>query len=137
VRMSITTVVIKIAVNFLLIIPLGFLGLALATTIASWLNFVLLARGFNKRTAALGRTGEFAVFLRIALASLIMGLIAFLALSAARWLVPMPGKLGLALHLGSAIAVGLAILLPLLRWFRVEEERELSRIVSRLVKRFL
>ena len=136
VRLSITTVFIKIAVNFLLIIPLGFLGLALATTIASWLNFSLLARSFGKRTGA--RYAEnLAAYLRIALASLTMGLVAFLVLNAARWLVPVPGKLGLCLHLGSAIFAGMAILLPLLRWFRVEEEKELSRIVSRLVKRIL
>jgi putative peptidoglycan lipid II flippase len=137
VRMSVTTVVVKIAVNFLLIVPLGFLGLALATAIASWLNFVLLARGFGKRTALPWRSGELGAYLRIAFASLIMGLVAFLALGAARQLMPIQGKLGLALHLGSAIAVGLAVILPLLRWFRVEEERELSRILSRLVKKIL
>ncbi len=51
VRFSIATVAVKIVINFLLILPLGFLGLALATAVASWLNFLLLARSYAKRTA--------------------------------------------------------------------------------------
>lgn len=132
VRLSITTVAIKVAVNFLLIVPLGFLGLALATAIASWLNFLLLARSYAKRTATQWGMKELVVYLRIAAASLIMGLVAFLAYLLARNLMHIRGTLGLSIHLGTAIVVGMGVLLPLLRAFRVEEERELSGIVARL-----
>jgi putative peptidoglycan lipid II flippase len=137
VRLSVITVAVKVAVNFLLIVPLGFLGLALATALASWLNFWLLVRSFAKRTSLRRHRGELRVYLRIAFASLIMGVLALLTLNAARFLMPMGGKHGLALHLGSAIAVAMAAILPLLRWFRVPEERELSGIVARLVRKIL
>ena len=56
VRMSMITVAAKIALNFALIIPLGFLGLPLATTVASWLNLGLLLSdcGNERDSAAIG-----------------------------------------------------------------------------------
>jgi putative peptidoglycan lipid II flippase len=135
VRLSIATVAIKIAINFLLIIPLGFLGLALATAIASWLNFALLARKFAQRTAMHWGLGELISYVRIAAASALMGLTALLTYAATRTLLPIRGTLGLSLHLGVAIAVGIAILLPLLRFLKVEEERELSGLLMRLVRK--
>ncbi len=66
-----------------------------------------------------------------------MGLIALLAYYAAQYLWHIRGTLGLSVHLGIAIAAGMAALLPLLRLFKVEEERELSGILVRLVGKLL
>jgi putative peptidoglycan lipid II flippase len=132
VRLSIVTVAVKIAINFLLITALGFLGLALATAVASWLNFALLIRKFVKRTGVRWGREELQVYLRIAAASLVMGLVALLVYQGGRRLPPAHGTAGLALHLGSAIFVGMIAILPLLRLFGVEEERELSGLVARL-----
>lgn len=134
VRLSVATVAVKIAANFLLIIPLGFLGLALATAIASWFNFALLVRSFAQRTAMRWGLGELMCYVRIAAASTLMGFAALLAYAAAQALLPLRGTLGLSLHLGIAITVGMAVLLPLLRLFKVEEERELSGLLMRLVR---
>ena len=136
VRFSVITVAVKVAVNFLLIIPLGFLGLALATAVASWLNFLLLARSFIRKTQPGWQPADLLVYLRIAAASLLMGLIAYVAHAGSRMLLPVRGGAGLALHLGIAIAAAMAAILPLLRLFRVEEERELSGMVRRLAGRF-
>ncbi len=135
VRLSVATVIIKIAVNFVLILPLGFLGLALATAVASWVNFLLLARNYARRTTAHWQMQEFFYYLRIGAASLTMGFVAFLVYQGAVRLLPLHGTIGLAIHLGAAIAAGMTSLLPLLRWFKVEEERELSSILRRVARR--
>ncbi|MBZ5496784.1 MAG: murein biosynthesis integral membrane protein MurJ [Acidobacteriia bacterium] len=137
VRLSVTTVAVKIAVNFLLIIPMGFLGLAMATAVASWLNFALLCRSFLKRTGAHWGLSELVAYMRIAAASIVMGLVALLAFHACRQGLPMHGTWGLILHLGTAIAVAMITILPLLRLFKVEEERDLSAIVVRLAGKLL
>jgi len=136
VRWSVTTVAIKIAINFLLIIPLGFLGLALATAVASWLNFFLLALSFAKKTGVRWDGREWGRYARIAGASILMGLPAYTAFHTGLKFLPLGGTLGLALHLGLAIATGMLAILPLLRLFRVEEERELSGLVFRLLGKF-
>ncbi len=133
VRLSVITVGIKVAVNFLLILPLGFLGLALATAIASWLNFILLFRSLARKTAAGLRPGDLAAYGRICLAALLMGLLSWLTLKGMEFLVPAGGTLGRLLRLGAAILVGMAAILPLLRWLGVEEERDLTGIVARLL----
>lgn len=135
VRLSVITVGVKVAVNFLLIVPLGFLGLAAATAVASWLNFALLAHSFVRRTEARWHLPELMIYVRIAAASLVMGSCALAAFYGARQLAPLDGRIGLALHLGIAIVTGMATVLPLLRFFRVAEERELSDTLVRLAGR--
>ena len=72
-RMAVATVAANIALSLALFWPLGHVGIALATTLAAWLNTALLAsalfrRGFLSLDARLK-----ARLPRIALASLIMG----------------------------------------------------------------
>jgi putative peptidoglycan lipid II flippase len=133
VRLSVATVAVKIGLNFLFIEALGFLGLALATAVASWFNLALLTRSFSKRTGVQWGWGELWIYLRIVCASLIMGSAALLAYYGTLHVFPSHGTLGLLLHLGIAIGVGMASILPLLRLFQVEEARQLSQIVLRAV----
>jgi putative peptidoglycan lipid II flippase len=146
VRLSIITVGVKVVLNFLFVMPMvfglplpamGFLGLALATAVASWLNFVLLVMSFARRTALPWHPGGLAVYGRIAAASLTMGACALLTYYVAQEILPVSGTLGLALQLGLAIFSGMIVILPLLRWCNVEEEKELSAIVIRLVRKVL
>jgi putative peptidoglycan lipid II flippase len=132
VLMSVATVAIKIAINFLLIIPLGFLGLALATAAASWINFFMLAASFGRKTAVRWDRRELVQYARIVAASILMGILAYAAFYAGMKLLPLRGTPGRILHLGLGIATGMLVLLPLLRLFRVEEEKELSGLVVRL-----
>jgi len=133
VRLSVITAAARIAINFLLIVPLGFLGLALAAAVASWLNFALLARKFIKRTGVRCGLGELRIYLCIAAASSVMGLVALLVFQGGRRLLPAHGAFGLALYLGITIIVAMIAVMPLLRLFRVKEERELSGMVARLM----
>ncbi|MDP7642100.1 MAG: murein biosynthesis integral membrane protein MurJ, partial [Alphaproteobacteria bacterium] len=49
VRIAIICLVINVALNLILMGPLGHVGIALATTLSGWLNAALLARGLHRR----------------------------------------------------------------------------------------
>ncbi|MFH1574407.1 MAG: murein biosynthesis integral membrane protein MurJ [Acidobacteriota bacterium] len=135
VRASVITVAVKIAINFLFIIPFGYLGLALSTAVASWLNFGLLLRKLRQRTGADSIRTAAAPFLKIAAASVLMGLLTGALHSRMRATVPLPGTAGAALHLGFAIAVGIALTGVLLRLFRIEEARDLLALLQKKLGR--
>ncbi|MBM3790227.1 MAG: murein biosynthesis integral membrane protein MurJ [Acidobacteria bacterium] len=135
VRASVITVAVKIAINFLFIIPFGYLGLALSTAMASWLNFGLLLRKLRQRTGADSVRTAAAPFLKIAAASVLMGLLTGALHSRMRATVPLPGTAGAALHLGFAIAVGIALTGVLLRLFRIEEVRDLPALLQKKLGR--
>ena len=108
VRMSIITVIAKIVLNFALIIPLGFLGLAFSTTVASWLNFGLLLRRFRSQAAIHWNAKELNGYIRIALGSGLMGLVS-LAVFHGSWMVcPGSGVLAQAFRLALAILAAMA-----------------------------
>ncbi len=131
VHTSVTSIVFKIAINFILIIKMGFLGLALATAIASWVNFALLARRMDRIAHGRAWRQELPAYARIAGASLAMGLLAALTYRFAAWVLPGGGGIVLACHLVAAIAVGGMIILPLLHLFGVAEGRELTQLIRR------
>ncbi len=131
VRTSMITVGVKIAVNLLLVFPLGFLGLALATAIASWLNFALLTRALRRRLEARWQWSELLVYARIILASAIMGLVAMFVFRVVTHFVPGKGSLVLAFNLSCAILAGAVSLMPLLHLFHVQELNGLSQLIWR------
>ena len=135
VRMSVITVGAKIALNFAMILPLGFLGLALATTAASWLNFTLLVRELRKKTGVGWISREFPAYLRIALASLSMGLLSLMVFRACWMILPGTGMAAQAFRLGLAIAAAVSSLLPLLRLFNVKEGKNILHLIGTMTGR--
>jgi putative peptidoglycan lipid II flippase len=135
VRTSLASVAAKVALNLVLILRLGFLGLALATSIASWVNFGMLCRQLPRKTGVHWNKDEAAVYFRIALASLAMGVIGLLSFQASAKVFSGSGTLMQCLHLALAITVSIFSLLPLFRLFRVEEAKEIFRIISSLKNR--
>ncbi len=133
VRISMFTVGVKVAVNFLLVLPLGFLGLPLATAIASWLNVVLLLRSFRRRLDMKWTWRGLDPYLKIACASVLMGAVSLLAFRLSGYVFPGHGTLALAVNLMVAIIAGLATFVPLLRIFRVEEINLLMGMIRRRV----
>ncbi len=135
VRISFLTVGIKIALNLLLILPLGFLGLAMATTIGAWLNMSLLIRQMKRRAGTEWPGEGLGTYVRIIMAALATGVLAMLVfqMSTAIW----PGEtfFASAVRLGLAIAAGAGSLIPLLQWLKVEEGSEIVRMVRMLAKR--
>lgn len=132
VRLSVATVGVKVCMNFILIVPLGFTGLALATAVAAWFNFILLAWRFAVRTGVRWHWAEVWIYGRILCASLITGLMALVVYRGAVSVAPAGGTPGLALHLGAAIAAAIAGIVPLLRLFGIEEANALASRLWRL-----
>jgi len=138
VRTSVITVAVKVVLNFLmLLLPLQFLGLALSTAVASWLNFVLLLRSLNRETQGQWLRKDLEPYAKIGLASLIMGALAALGYRLGETIVPVRGTLSLSLVLGFAILIGIASTVILLRLFRVQEATELVQLVRRRLQRFM
>lgn len=108
------TVVVNIVVSLLLFGPLGHVGIAIATTVAAWVNVALLARGL-KGLVHPGR-GFWSRCVRIVTASVAMGLIVWLGyqvlgswFEAAFWKQCM--ALGVLVGLGMATYAALALVL--------------------------
>jgi putative peptidoglycan lipid II flippase len=135
VRTSITTVAVKIAVNFLVVFRMGFLGLALATAVASWLNFALLMRALARRTREAWQWSGLLPYARIAAASLLMGGVALLAFRGSSLVFTGASRWALLVNLSAAIAFGAGATLPLLRLFGVEEAADIVRLVRRRLMR--
>jgi putative peptidoglycan lipid II flippase len=136
VRISIMAVAAKILMNLLFIKYFGFLGLALATTIASWVNFGLLLKQLQQKSGGRWSLKEASVYMRMALASLLMGLFALLVFHGSGFVCLGSGGFWLGLKLGLAILAGILSLLPLLRMLKVEESNELLRMIGALLGKF-
>jgi putative peptidoglycan lipid II flippase len=135
-RLSLVSVAAKIGLNLLFIVPLGFLGLACATTAASWVNFWLLLKSFRRRSGGSTYSWEAGAYARIALASLAMGALAWIVFQGSAWMFHGTGFIQLVLRLGLAIMAGIVSIFPLLGLLRVEEgSRLLRRMVTAIGKR--
>jgi putative peptidoglycan lipid II flippase len=133
VRMSMLTVAAKIALNFALIAPFGFLGLALATTVASWINLGLLLGKLRHRTGTILGIAELGVFVRIGLAAFAMGMLSLLAFHFSWMICPGSEWAAQAFRLGLAIVTGMATLFPLLNLLKVAEGKEVLRLAVSVI----
>jgi putative peptidoglycan lipid II flippase len=125
VRIASIAMVANIALNLLLMGPLGLRGLALATSLASYLSVALLLRSLGGRVGRLPAASLLRAFGRslAASAALAAGCLAGLAL-ANRW-VPGDGFVPRIVEVGSAITLGLGFLLLAYRWLRHDEMAEI------------
>ncbi|MBN1571233.1 MAG: murein biosynthesis integral membrane protein MurJ [Acidobacteria bacterium] len=137
VRISMITVAAKIVLNLILRIPFGFLGLALATSVASWLNCGLLMKQLQRKTGNRWQMGDLNACIRIALASMIMGILALLAFRFTGLFFPGTGSFIQAFRLGTAILTGMVVLIPLLRIFRINEATEIVRMIASPARKVL
>jgi putative peptidoglycan lipid II flippase len=137
VRASLITVAAKIALSFALAIPLNVFGLALATSLASWLNCALLLNHIHQKTGIRWQKRDLSAYVRIALASVIMGGLALLVFKILEELFPGSGSLLDGFKLGAAILTAVVTLIPLLQLFGVEEGKDLYRMAGQFIKRFL
>ncbi len=142
VRISLQAVGVNLALNFALVVPLGATGLALATTLATLFNAVMLARGL--RLPALDARRELLLpFLRVAAAS---GAMAIIVLAWRHFTEPFASTslsqpvrwLGIAWPLGQLLVTGGAIVAGLLAFFaaaRFVARRELDELLALLRSR--
>jgi len=129
VKASATAVGFKIAASFVLIALLprmglpAFLGLALSTSLAAWLNCAFLARGLRRRVGGLASFGVLSTCFKMAGLSALMGLAVSWAYSALELWLPGPGLVGEVGRLGVAILFGMAFLTAGIRVLDLPEGR--------------
>jgi putative peptidoglycan lipid II flippase len=106
VRIAVVAMVANVALNLALMRPLGLRGLALATSLAAWINAALLARALRRRLGRLPAGSLLPSVWRTlgASAALAAGCLAGLRLAAA---LPAPEPLSRALSVGTAMLLGL------------------------------
>jgi putative peptidoglycan lipid II flippase len=129
VRTSIISVAAKVGINLVLMLRMQFLGLALATALGSWFNFVLLMRALARHSGRPWNWRGLGVYLRIALASLVMAVISRGAFEMAEDLLGSGSEWAMAANLGIAIAAGIGSILPLLHLLKVEEAGSIAAVI--------
>jgi putative peptidoglycan lipid II flippase len=124
----------NVAFIAILILPLRHGGLALATSLSSILNLILLFRKLGPKLGGIDIRKNIQSLLRIFSCSLPMGLAAYLICSMRDWTASgeVIEKVSL---LGIAIIVGLGVYLAVCYWMKNEEMLFLLNIVKRKMRR--
>ncbi|MCI0417595.1 murein biosynthesis integral membrane protein MurJ [bacterium] len=136
VQFSALVILLKIAINLALIQKLGFLGLALGTSLASLLNTGLLLNALRHKIGPLSGHRIISAISRITLASVLMGAVAW---KFHGFLVSQFGSSNLYarfLTLGISIASALALLMLLSYLFKIKEAKTLIELVTSRTRRF-
>jgi putative peptidoglycan lipid II flippase len=131
VRIAALVIGVKIAVNLALIRHLGFRGLALATSIASLLNTILLFRSLGKKIGDLHLRSILSPILKITVAGLLMGLLSAWVYGRVILLFPSTTLAFRSISLGSAIVAGVALLLTTGYFLKIEEAAALLKTFKR------
>jgi putative peptidoglycan lipid II flippase len=131
VRIAVVAMLANVALNLALMKPLGLRGLALATSLAAWLNAWLLSRALRRRLGPLP-PGSLWPSLRSTLAAsaaLAGGCLAGLRLAA---LVPAPEPLARVITVGAAMLLGLGAFIAAGKALR---HPELDEVLAALLRR--
>lgn len=133
---SMASVGLNLGLNLLLVRTMGYRGLALGTAISALFNAVVLMALLSRRLGGLETSRTIVVFLKILVASALMGAAAFFT---AAWLVDaIPGSewYSRMVRVCTAIAAGLAVLLSSAKLLGVGElSLAFNRVLRRLVRR--
>ncbi|MBI2822831.1 MAG: murein biosynthesis integral membrane protein MurJ [Acidobacteria bacterium] len=120
-RISLIAVLLNIIFNLALVRPLGYIGLALGTSLTAWINVALLSRAFYRKLGSFeSRERLLSTFLRCTLASVGMSAVVLAAYRAvpSSW----TGRsLALALVLAGMISLGCCVYALLCVKLRVSE----------------
>jgi putative peptidoglycan lipid II flippase len=120
----------NIVLNAILIIPLKHAGLALATSLSSTLNLILLVRKLSLKIGGMGVGKNIRSLLRIFFCSLPMGLVAYLICSFGDWSTTgNEGEKILLLLIGIVIGIGVYIVSSY--WAKDEEMLFLLKMIRR------
>lgn len=124
----------NLVLNVVLAYAIGYRGLALGTSIAALLNAVVLLYALRRRLNGLDGRRLIGSFARIALASALMGLSAFVVDRALERAVPGGHLIEQAARLGGSIGVALAVLAGSASLLRIHEFHESLALVMRRVR---
>ncbi len=128
---SICGMLSNVALNLALYPVLGYRGVALGTSIAATVNFLVLAISWRRRHGGLGGCGVVPQLLRVTLASGVMAIVAWLALRGAAALVPAYGVAGQLVRAFGPITCGALAYLAMARLLGIGELAELRALLRR------
>ncbi len=134
-RTPVRTAAVALAINALLNLalmgPMGVGGLALATSVASGCNFVMLWRHLRRTLGALDEPSLWRSARRVLIASACMGAVCLLGQWLGRPWLTAPSKLVQLPALASLLLLSLGVFGAACHWFGVEELRHLPWISAR------
>lgn len=131
---SIISIVFNISLNLILVKPLGYKGLAIATAVSAYIGLLLFNRSMRKKIEGYSSRDNYIVFVKSLFAALIMGLGVKLVYSiVASSLVG--GLLFKLIALASAVGVGVIIYALIMHFLRVEEYEMISDMFFGVVKK--
>jgi putative peptidoglycan lipid II flippase len=133
VTVSVLSVVANIGMSLALVRVLGFRGLALSTAIAAVLNAVVLLWLLRRRLGGLEGRRIAVSLAKISVASLVMGLAAYVALDWVTAMTPDGGELAKIMRVGVSIAAALLVLAASARLLRI---REFNDATAQVLARF-
>ncbi len=120
----------NVILNSILIYPMKHAGLALATSLSSTLNLILLFRKLIPKLGWMNMKRDIESLVKIFFCSLPMGFAAYLICSLGNW-TSTGGEVEKVLLLGIGIVVGLGIYLVCSYWMKNEEMLFLLRMMER------
>ncbi len=136
VTVGILTIMVNIALNFLLIKPLGHGGLALAYSIAGIVNLLGLLIILRQKIGGIDGKRILASFSKTLLVSLVMGVLAYLGAWFTEILVGTTTKFGQLLQVGVGVSIGVLVFTSLVLLLKMEEgELAKSLFLRRFQKR--
>lgn len=119
-------VLLNVILNLILIKPLAHRGLALATSLSAIVTTLLLFYDLRKRIGSLGYTKMIISFIKILIASLIMGALVYLIYFKFGAILPQGNIIEMGLLLLS-VALGVVVYFALLLFMKVKEVTLLAR----------
>ncbi len=138
VKLGAISVAVNIILNLILIRYLAHGGLALATSIAAFVNFLLLTYALRKKLGSIDGSRIFRSGIKILFASLIMGLVCLLGLKDFQSLMEVNMNLRYKIiQVGSLIFLGSFTYLLLAFLLRMEELKRFIGLVYKLIEKFL
>jgi putative peptidoglycan lipid II flippase len=136
VAVSVSSVLVNLALNLWLVQVLGYRGLALGTAIAAGFNALTLLWLLRRRLGGLDGRSLATATLKITIASALMGAAAHFSVLRLREAVPGSGELDRALRVFIPIAAALLVLADSARLLRIEEfDAATARVAGRFRRR--
>ena len=136
VTVSVIAVVANLVLNLMLVRVLGYRGLALGTAVAALFNAGMLLYLLDRRLEGLDGRRIFAAFVKILVASTVMGVVAWLTEAWLRIAVPGVEWHAKIIRVGASIAAGVLVLMISARLLRIAEFNEaMSRTLRRVTRR--
>jgi putative peptidoglycan lipid II flippase len=133
VKVSIASVLINAALNIALVRVMGYRGLALGTSIAALVNAALLMFLLRRRLGGVEGRRVVTAFVKITIASALMGAAAVAVDSYSGLLVRGAGLVPQVVRLGAAIGVAVAVLAASAHVLHIDEfRRGIAVLTSRL-----